>query len=235
MDKVTILKQVIQHALLAKVINNDSVLVKNIDTLRYILSPTNSQYIQLKYSNTILLSYSVNNLIAYCGGINFGDICIDLKYQKSKVSTLIFITELIWQAICYKAIIYTTNNKNQNGWCEFIRRLINISPYTIITTQEVVNANTGNAITLSTFNSYELSIEFKKNRYDQKKIIEIINTYLNLLMPVPKEELKPTPIIDAANTANNKGAAKSDKAAPIRAPQVRKKYRSQWATTVLDN
>lgn len=218
MTRIDIFKMVMRHAMKVGFYKG-SITEAQLDTIK-----TNERFesvYEIKYMlglNQIAALY-MKDLIAYCGGVNIGNIHISMNHHRQKLSTLIFITELINIARAYKGLIFTTHNSSQNVWCDYVTKFVS-SSWTNVNIQEIVNANTSNSIKCTSFDSYRLAIEFKKLRYDGPERAErIIQTYLNTLMPIPKEESKP--ITDAANTANTNFTDKPVKSSTLRTSKVR--------------
>lgn len=233
MDRSSVYKYVFERMTKNGFLKPDNPLLKcNVKTKQDI----SYSYVQVLNGTEVMITFAVDYLIAYCGGVNIGAVSSHIKYHRMKYATAVFIAEIIFQASTYKGLVFTTNNNYQLPWCKYIRNLLTPHrQYTTITVHNITNANTGNSIECTMFDSYQLAAKFKRNVYDSaSKNIDIINDFIDALIPAPKEESK-QPKPDVTNITNNTDPGQPHKVAFVRTPKVRKNNRPQRASELLNN
>lgn len=170
--------------------------------------------------NLSLCTYYVTPLIAYCGGYNIGGFTTGYIAQRSHLATILFLTEFFYLCSIKRSLIVTTNNHTTEKWCNYIRSIVKKMGETVIEVRDITNANTGNSIQFTTFDSYSFSRRFILLAEEQKR--NVIKTMLQHAFSSPEPTV-------------SKDIDKPKEDVNIRTPKVRKNNSSIRLTKQSDN
>ncbi len=161
MSNAEIFKFILNYLLKNDIATKPLVIKKLIEDGYCSVSGQNIAITSKNYNGTMASAILIP-LVSYCGGNNFGSICLNYDVMKAQLGTSLFLFSIFYSMVNNKGLIVTTNNSGQQ-MKTYAQKMALLAKRMGIEENllNIVNPNTDNGIEVRNFEFYKLTKKFK--------------------------------------------------------------------------